>query len=132
MSEKREFEGTAGELADPVGRTEEPIEFDQLFSLLSTRRRRYALYCLAEASETTLSTTDLVDELATFEPTAENEAAPRREIELSLRHTHLPKLDDADVVDYDAERSVATYCGGPRVDRWLTRTMDAECSQVSD
>jgi hypothetical protein len=117
--------GSKGEQGD----ADAPIEYDRLFSLLSTARRRYALYCITETPTPALSTTDLVDELAALEGRASDEIPPRDEIELTLRHTHLPKLSAAGVIDYDPERSVIRYRGGRRVDRWLDRTMAAELDQ---
>jgi len=128
MSEEYGSRGEQGE----AERDDGPIEFDRLFSLLSTARRRYALYCIVETPVTTLSTTELVNELAALEGRASDGIPPRDEIELTLRHTHLPKLSAAGVIDYDPERSVVSYCGGRRVDRWLDRTMAAELEQSMD
>lgn len=128
MSEEYGYRGEQG----GADHADEPIEFDRLFSLFSLARRRYALYCIVETSATTLSTTDLVDELAALEGRASDESSPRDEIELTLRHTHLPKLSAAGVIDYDPERSVVSYCGGRRVDRWLDRTMAAELDRPMD
>jgi len=123
--------GSRGEQGD-AERDDGPIEFDRLFSCLSTARRRYALYCIVETPATTLSTTDLVDELAALEGRASDGIPSRDEIELTLRHTHLPKLSAAGVIDYDPDRSVVSYCGGRRADRWLDRTMDAELDRSAD
>jgi len=123
--------GSRGEQGG-ADRTEGPIEFDRLFSLLSTARRRYALYCIVETPATALSTTGLVDEMAALEGRTAAETPPRDEIELTLRHTHLPKLSSAGVIEYDPERSLVSYCGGRRVDRWLDRTMTAELDQSID
>ncbi|GAA0676607.1 hypothetical protein ACFQDG_07930 [Natronoarchaeum mannanilyticum] len=123
--------GSRGEQGD-AERDDGPIEFDRLFSCLSTARRRYALYCIVETPATALSTTELVNELAALERRVSDEIPPRDEIELSLRHTHLPKLSSAGVIDYDPERSVVSYCGGRRADRWLARTMDAELDRPMD
>lgn len=131
MSEEYETRGDGGELGAPEERTEGLIEFDRLFSLLSTTRRRHALYCLAEASAATLSMSDLVDELAAIERRT-SDAPSREEIELALRHTHLPKLSEAGVIDYDPGRAVVSYRGGRRVDRWVDRAMDAELARSID
>src|SRR6056297_378623 len=120
--------GSRGKQGD-AERTAGPVTFDELFTVLSTARRRYALYCMVETPVATLSTTELVDELATLEKQVSDEAPSRNEIEMTLRHTHLPKLSAADVIDYDPERAVVTYRGGRRIDRWLDRTMNAEIDQ---
>lgn len=132
MSEESGTRGDGGELGAPGERTEELIEFDRLFSLLSTARRRHALYCIAETPAATLSTSDLVDELVALERRTPTGEASRDEIVLALRHTHLPKLSEAGVIDYDPDRSVVSYRGGRRVDRWIERAMDAELARPVD
>lgn len=132
MSEEHELTGDGGKFADPAERTEKLIEFDRLFALLSKARRRHALYCVAESSSATLPTSELVDELVDLERRASDGEPSRQEIELTLRHTHLPKLSEADVIDYDAERSVVDYRGGRRVDRWIDQVMEAELPESFD
>lgn len=76
---------------------------DQVFEVLKSPRRRYALYCLRqEGGGTELS--KLTDQVAAWE----NETTPadltseqRKRVYISLYQTHLPKLDKADIVDYD-------------------------------
>lgn len=129
MSEEYGSRRDTGGLSD-ANCTDRPIEFDRLFSLLATARRRYALYCVAET--TTLSTNELVDELAALEGCTSESDPSRDEIELTLRHTHLPKLSAAGVIDYDPDRSTVSYQGGQRVDRWVDRAADAELTRRSD
>ncbi|NHN57790.1 MULTISPECIES: hypothetical protein [Halorussus] len=72
-----------------------------IFGLLADARRRRALRYLSR----TVGATDL-DDLAAELALREGEAsASRRDrIRASLFHVHLPKLRDAGVVRYDAER----------------------------
>jgi hypothetical protein len=37
----------------------------------------------------------------------------------SLHHTHLPKLDDAEVVEYDADDGTVQYRGDPHIEQWV-------------
>ncbi|SFS10760.1 hypothetical protein SAMN05216559_3800 [Halomicrobium zhouii] len=37
----------------------------------------------------------------------------------SLHHTHLPKLDDAEVVEYDPDDGTVQYRGDPHIEQWV-------------
>lgn len=73
---------------------------DQVFEVLKSPRRRYALYYLRrEGGIVELS--DLTDQVAVWE----NDTTPsgltseqRKRVYISLYQTHLPKLDDAGIV----------------------------------
>jgi DNA-binding transcriptional ArsR family regulator len=83
---------------------------DQVFEVLKSPRRRYALYYLRrEGGSAELS--DLTDQVAAWE----NDTTPpelsteqRKRVYISLYQTHLPKLDDAGIVDYDEESGKIT------------------------
>jgi DNA-binding transcriptional ArsR family regulator len=81
---------------------------DEVFEVLKSPRRRYALYYLRqEGGETELS--DLTEQVAAWE----NETTPsalsteqRKRVYISLYQTHLPKLDGADIVEYDRDEGI--------------------------
>jgi DNA-binding transcriptional ArsR family regulator len=81
---------------------------DEVFEVLKSPRRRYALYYLRqEGGETQLS--DLTEQVAAWE----NETTPaalsteqRKRVYISLYQTHLPKLDEANIVDYDRDEGI--------------------------
>ncbi|PSP55922.1 hypothetical protein BRC82_03345 [Halobacteriales archaeon QS_1_67_19] len=81
---------------------------DEVFEVLKSPRRRYALYYLRqEGGEADLS--DLTEQVAAWE----NETTPtalsteqRKRVYISLYQTHLPKLDEADIVNYDRDDGV--------------------------
>lgn len=81
---------------------------DLLFEVLSHPYRRFVLWYLREADGRT-SMEQLSREVEAWQSAL---TAPHRgvsgeaTIELSLRHTHLPKLETADLVEYDSERVV--------------------------
>lgn len=83
---------------------------DELFQILSNSRRRYIIYYLSQDGPE-LSLKDLATKVAAVEgEMAESEVTPdeRQRVYISLYQTHLPKLQDADVVTYDEdERTVA-------------------------
>ena len=80
------------------------LERDSVFSILDDRRRRYVLYALAEDPEWTLQ--ELATRLVAWEEGVEDDdVGPhcRERRYISLYHTHLPKLADEDVVEFDAD-----------------------------
>ncbi|WP_458205199.1 DUF7344 domain-containing protein [Haladaptatus sp. NG-SE-30] len=96
---------------------------DQVFEVLKSPRRRYALYYLRREGGT-VELSDLTDQVAAWE----NDTTPagltseqRKRVYISLYQTHLPKLDDAGIIDYEREagkvhlsrraRELDTYLG---------------------
>lgn len=78
---------------------------DELFFLLSSRRRRFVLRYLRRAGGPVDRGT-LVDALAAWENDVDAEdltEAQRRTVDVSLYQTHLEELADAGVVTYDAD-----------------------------
>ncbi|MFC4549530.1 MULTISPECIES: DUF7344 domain-containing protein [Halorussus] len=86
----------------------EELSQDEVFEVLKSPRRRYALYYLRrEGGEADLS--DLTEQVAAWE----NETTPaalsteqRKRVYISLYQTHLPKLDEANIVEYDRDAGV--------------------------
>jgi len=81
---------------------------DEVFEVLKSPRRRYALYYLRqEGGETELS--DLTEQVAAWEnetTVAGLTTEQRKRVYISLYQTHLPKLDEADIVEYDRDAGV--------------------------
>lgn len=79
---------------------------DVVFGLLSAKRRRRVLEFMAEnGDETTLS--DLADHIAALENDTEIRllsSQQRKRVYVALYQCHLPKMDDADVIDFDHSR----------------------------
>lgn len=91
-----------------VGRRDpqQSVSQDVAFDLLSCRRRRQVIHALKQRGGC-LDLRDLVRRVAAWE----NECDPaevtyeqRMRVYTALRQSHLPKLDDGDVIDYDADR----------------------------
>lgn len=82
---------------------------DAVFQALASRRRRLTLRCLLRHRELTLP--DLA-ELVAEEERAEDlpDISPERvsRVYFSLYHTHLPKLEAADLVRYEQEADYVT------------------------
>jgi hypothetical protein len=92
---------------------DEDDELDATFELLADRRRRAVIEVLRTAPRGALELPALVDAVATeCEADAEDLAS-------ALRHRHLPKLDEADVVEFDPEEDVVSYDPHPLVERCL-------------
>ena len=97
---------TTGRNAISGGETEDAdLSQDEIFDVLSNRRRRYAIHALKRAEEPLD-----VSELSTYVTAWELDVDPeqvkyedRRNVHSTLRRTHLPKLEDANVVTVDEE-----------------------------
>ncbi|WP_232702435.1 DUF7344 domain-containing protein [Halobacterium wangiae] len=84
------------------------VDTDALMDVLSHARRRFVVACLAEY-ETPLTLPDVADELAVWEYDARITEVPAdavAAIHADLYHTHVPKMADAGVVDYNPEREL--------------------------
>lgn len=76
---------------------------DERHYLLSDADRRAAIGVLADRT-TPIHLSELANEVASASaPTTVDVDAHRREFEIVLHHNHLPRLDDAGVVEYDAK-----------------------------
>ncbi|WP_224269757.1 DUF7344 domain-containing protein [Haloprofundus salinisoli] len=76
---------------------------DEVFSLFSTERRRFALYYL-KGAESPVSIDELAEKIYEWEENGSCDTIPDDELQkviLSLEHSHLPKLEDATHVEYD-------------------------------
>lgn len=80
-----------------------------VFSLLSNDARRRAVAYLAKR-DAPVTLNDLADVVASPDETERDSepAAARERVAVALHHVHLPKLDAADVVDYDVDANAVT------------------------
>lgn len=87
-----------------MGEESEQPSPDRVIRLLADERRRFALRCLLEHDALPLA--DLADEVAVRErgePIGEIPAEDVKNVYMSLYHSHVPKLVEADVVAYDQD-----------------------------
>jgi len=96
---------------------------DTAFDLLSVERRRRVLYCLRERDEP-MSLSDLADAVVDAESGSQTDH--RERVAISLDQVHLPKLADADVVDYSPSDRRVEYAGDAFVDPFLARAAELE------
>lgn len=91
-------------------------DLDALFEVLADRERRCILECLEENDDDIAAFSDLIERVADSEDPTD---AERERIAVSLHHTHLPKLADADLVEYDTRSETVRYRGGSVVGDWI-------------
>ncbi|MFC5277888.1 hypothetical protein ACFPM1_03775 [Halorubrum rubrum] len=80
---------------------------DEIFDVLCNERRRYVLRYLRERSEEQFHLGDMVETIAAWENdkrVGDVEYAERKRVYTALRQTHLPKLDETGVIEYDGRR----------------------------
>jgi DNA-binding transcriptional ArsR family regulator len=96
---------------------------DLVFDLLSSPRRRMVLYYLRRYGEAS-TVTELAEEIAALEYDVDVEELSRQQqkrVYVSLYQTHVPKLAEAGVVDYDKDTGEVTLTDRARaVDIYLT------------
>lgn len=84
------------------------LSLDLVFDAISHPRRRYFLYALHAQTDVTLR--ELAEQIATWE--ADHHDAPvenhTRQVYVSLYHTHIPKLQEYAIVDFDHNTGVVT------------------------
>jgi hypothetical protein len=81
---------------------------DLIFDVLKNRRRRYTLHYLKQ-QDRPVELSELAEQVAAWEndTTVEGLSAnERKSVYTSLYQTHLPKLADAGIVDYNQSRGV--------------------------
>ena len=85
----------------------EPTE-DEVFDVLSSRRRRYALHMIKGRDEA-VELGDVAEQVAAWEygeDVADVSYDERKRVYTALQQSHLPKMDDAGVVSFDKNRGV--------------------------
>ncbi|USZ71719.1 DUF7344 domain-containing protein [Natronosalvus halobius] len=90
--------------------TDETLSKDVIFELLKNRRRREVLAYLLDAEET-VTLGELAEQIAAWENDTDVNALSsdqRKRVYVALYQTHLPKMDDAGIVDYDQDRGLIT------------------------
>lgn len=101
----------------------------RLFGLLSSRRRRYLLYHLRRAPDDAVDFDDAVERVLAWERADDDEASPedahRHDVAVSFHHVHIPKLVEADVIEYDERSETIRYHEAAAIERCL-ETIDEQ------
>ena len=82
---------------------DEGAQKDEIFSLLSNRRRRHALH-VCEVADAPVDVSDLAEKVASLEYDKSREKLDydeRKRVYTAMKQTHLPAMEDAGVIDYD-------------------------------
>lgn len=86
-------------------RGEPTLERDKVFDVLSNPRRRLVLHYLKQQDDRRrIELREIVDQIAAWEndiPVEEVTGEQRNRVYTALRQSHLPKMDDAGVIEYD-------------------------------
>ncbi|MCU4718176.1 DUF7344 domain-containing protein [Halapricum hydrolyticum] len=94
---------------------EQPISPDRILSAVGNEHRRAILNSLTRASDGTLEYDALVERVADMirdEDTERVSDEHRQRVRIALHHTHLPKLKEAGIIDYEAETRHVQFVGG--------------------
>lgn len=102
---------------------------DDVFDILSNGRRRYVLYYLREAEEP-VELDELARELAAWEnqtTVEELTKQQRKRVYVSLYQTHIQKLADAGIVEYDQDTGMLSLAtGANQIGAYLSVDEDEE------
>ncbi|ELY79800.1 hypothetical protein [Natrinema pallidum] len=112
-----------------------PPSLDLVFDLLSNSRRRYVLYDLNDRPDGVATIENLTENVIALEEatacdtadgesttgsTADSDATDQRTgVQLELQHVHLPKLEDAGVLEHDRRSETVRYWTQPSLEEWL-------------
>ena len=85
------------------------VSEDELFDVLANQRRRFAVHLLKREEADKLEIGDMAEQIAAWEngiETAEITGNERKRVYTALQQSHLPKMDDAGVVEFNKDRGV--------------------------
>jgi hypothetical protein len=86
----------------------------RIFDAMTPQRRRYVLYYLRDHGEA--ETADIALQVAAWEHDIPKDGVTEQmteSLEIDLVHSHLPKLEDYDIVSYDKRTNAASYAYPP-------------------
>ena len=103
----------------------ETPSLDLVFDLLADQRRRYALYYLYDVSDG-VATVDEVAEYVLRLEDGDHSDEHERHVLTALQHVHLPKLEDAGILEYDSRSETVRYWSRPSLEEWLEHAQHKE------
>ncbi|WP_231189370.1 hypothetical protein [Haladaptatus sp. DYF46] len=135
MSTSSKTEEPANSISPPNEENEtRQLSKDTIYHLLQVQRRRFALHYLQETTEPVVMS-DLAEQVAAWEhgTTIGNlQSKERQRAYISLYQSHLPKLDEKGVIEYDQARGIVKRTGlTTHLDPYLTtcQTRQEEMSE---
>lgn len=93
---------------EPINVGASPLTTEEIFHILSNRRRRFALHYLDQVGDQ-VTIRDLSEQIAAWEHDIDRSAVTpkkRKRTYTALHQGHLPKLDRLGVIEYDNERGI--------------------------
>ncbi|WP_435072865.1 DUF7344 domain-containing protein [Halorubrum sp. HHNYT27] len=85
------------------------VSEDELFDVLSNQRRRFAVHLLKREADDSVAIGEMAEQIAAWEndiDTAEITGKERKRVYTALQQSHLPKMDDVGVVEFNKARGV--------------------------
>lgn len=99
---------SSGEINDDVSTDNQSLSRTEIFDVLSNQRRRYILHYLKQREKADfVDLRDIVDQVAAWEcetTVDQLDSAERKRVYTAIRQSHLPKLHDVGVVEYNNKR----------------------------
>ena len=92
---------------------QDALSQDVAFDILSSPRRRYVLYYLKQ-EDRPVELGELANQIAAWENEIEVEDLTRQQrkrVYVSLYQTHIPKLEDAGIISYEADSGIVELAG---------------------
>lgn len=96
-----------GVAAGSSGDAESPPDREEIFDVLANERRRHVLAYLKQQEGGAVDFGTLVTHVAALEndiPVQQVTSTDRKSVYVGLRQTHLPKMDECGLVEYDSDR----------------------------
>lgn len=104
------------------------LSVDATLELLGDHERRALLQFLRETTGSTASVQDLIPQLRQHIAERTGERVSRDQIKIRLYHTHLPRLANTGIIEYDARSEELKYYSNDRLEAWLDRIQAEESS----
>ncbi|MBX0293846.1 DUF7344 domain-containing protein [Haloarcula nitratireducens] len=96
--------------SSPITKEADPLSKGEIFDVLQNERRRYVLQYLREHGGP-VELGDLTSEVAAMEYDCcceDVSSAQRKRVYTTLQQTHLPRMAEASIVEYDADEGLVT------------------------
>lgn len=98
---------TSKTVTEDVASRDDDITRDEIFDVLSNARRRCIVHYLKKHGDRRVELCEIVDYVAAWEADTsidKLDSDRRKSVYSAVRQTHLPKLEDAGLIDYDHMR----------------------------
>lgn len=122
MNHNENGDETSGSEADSdTSHHEIVLSLDTILSLLANHQRRELLQYLVETPDGCCSLDECVDHLVKQQEKRNGNGDEHDQVKTTLRHVHIPKLEDAGIVEFDPRSQQLRYWGEEHLESWLAR-----------